>query len=126
MATRSIDFHGSGPSTESVARPPSSSDRVIDRAVHWITLGFAWSIIVLGAYIVLQVGWAARAALGRFGFSLLHTTTWDQSRELFGLVPSIWGTLYSSLIGLAIGRTFFGLSIAIVLSQGLSARGRRD
>ena len=51
-----------------------------------------------------------------FGFSLLTLRTWDSNRELFGLLPAIWGTLYSSIIGLAIG-TFFGLSIAIVLSQ---------
>lgn len=115
MATQSLDFHA-GKATGSIAQPPTTVDRVVDRAVRWITRGFAWSIIALGAYIVLQVGWTSRSAVARFGFSLLHETTWDQGRELFGLVPSIWGTLYSSLIGLAIG-TFFGLSIAIVLSQ---------
>jgi len=47
---------------------------------------------------------------------LLTSTTWDTNRQLFGLLPAIWGTSYSSILGLMIG-TFFGLSIAIVLSQ---------
>ena len=65
---------------------------------------------------VLKIAWTARPAVQRFGSSLLTSTTWDTNRELFGLLPAIWGTLYSSVLGLAVG-TFFGLSIAIVLSQ---------
>src|SRR5262249_15871815 len=83
---------------------------------RWLTRGCAWAVIALGTYIVLQISWTARPAVGRFGASLLTMTTWDSNRDLFGLLPAIWGTLYSSLIGLSIG-TFFGLCIAIVLSQ---------
>lgn len=105
MATRSIEFHRAH---DSVAQPPSAGDKLRDKLVRWVTLGFAWSIIGLGTYIVLQVAWTSRTAVSRFGLSLLANQTWDSNRELFGLVPAIWGTLYSSLIGLAIG-TFFGL-----------------
>jgi phosphate transport system permease protein len=115
MATRTVDLgHVSRPG--SIAQPPSTADRLTDRIVHRLTQAFAWSVILLGTYIVLQIGWTARPALARFGVGLLHQTTWDSNRDLFGLVPAIWGTVYSSLIGVAIG-TFFGLSIAIVLSQ---------
>jgi phosphate transport system permease protein len=100
----------------SIAQPPSTIDRAVDRFVRYLTLAVAWSVVALGTYIVLQVAWTGRAAVSRFGFSLLTLRTWDSNRELFGLLPAIWGTLYSSIIGLAIG-TFFGLSIAIVLSQ---------
>jgi len=103
-------------SAESIAQPPSTSDRVVDRLIRLLTLGVAWSIIGLGTYIVLQIAWVARPAVARFGASLLVSRTWDSNRELYGLVPAIWGTLYSSIVGLVIG-TFFGLSIAIVLSQ---------
>src|SRR5262245_52117937 len=100
----------------SIARPPSSSEILTDRVMRAGTRALAWAIIALGTYIVLQISWTARPAVVRFGFSLLTSTTWDTNRELFGLLPAIWGTLYSSIIGLGIG-TFFGLSIAIVLSQ---------
>jgi phosphate transport system permease protein len=100
----------------SVARPPSTGEMVTDRLVRWGTTALAWAVIALGTYIVLQISWTARPALARFGTSLLTTKIWDTNRELFGLLPAIWGTLYSSIIGLGIG-TFFGLCIAIVLSQ---------
>ncbi len=101
---------------ETIARPPSSGEIFVDRAMRVGTRGLAWAVIALGTYIVLQIAWTARPAVARFGSELLTTRTWDANRELFGLLPAIWGTLYSSIIGLGIG-TFFGLSIAIVLSQ---------
>jgi phosphate transport system permease protein len=100
----------------SIARPPSQGERSVDLAVRFLTLGLAWGVIALGTYIVLRVAWTAWPAVHRFGPSLLVERTWDSNREQFGLLPAIWGTLYSSAIGLAIG-AFFGLSIAIVLSQ---------
>ncbi len=100
----------------SISRPPSAFERAANQTVRVVTLGFAWSIIVLVTFIVLKIAWTARPAVARFGFDLLRQTTWDTNRDLFGLLPAIWGTLYSSILGLVIG-TFFGLSIAIVLSQ---------
>src|SRR5262245_61868390 len=102
--------------SESICRPPRESERVVDRVVRGLTLAFAWFVVALVTYIVLKIAWTARPAIGTFGWSLITATTWDANRQLFGLLPAIWGTLYSSLLGLAIG-TFFGLSIAIVLSQ---------
>lgn len=84
MASRSVEFHIAA--TNSVARAPSAADKLTDRFVRWVTLLFAWSTIALGAYIVLQVAWASRAAVSRFGFGLLGSSVWDESRELFGLV----------------------------------------
>src|SRR5262245_45359056 len=86
--------------SESISRPPSAADRFTDRAVRGVTWGFAWAIIALVTYIVLKIAWTARPALSTFGGSLLTETTWDTNRGLFGLLPAIWGTLYSSLLGL--------------------------
>jgi phosphate transport system permease protein len=102
--------------SDSLCRPPSPSELRTDRAVRFTTLVFAWSIIAVVTFIVLKIAWTAQPAIARYGVSLLGATTWDTNRDLFGLLPAIWGTLYSSIVGLAIG-TFFGLSIAIVLSQ---------
>jgi phosphate transport system permease protein len=99
-----------------ISRPPTASERAADRIVRVITQAFAWAIVALVTYIVLKIAWTAAPAVARFGPSLLTSTTWDTNRQLFGLLPAIWGTLYSSILGLLIG-SFFGLSIAIVLSQ---------
>src|SRR5262245_14710861 len=102
--------------SDSIARPPSTFDLIADRAVRSLTLVCAAAVILLVTYVVLKIAVTAEPAIQRFGVDLLRSTTWDTNRELFGLLPAIWGTLYSSVLGLAIG-TFFGLSIAIVLSQ---------
>src|SRR5215831_8744637 len=113
MASSSVLFEAA---PDSISRPPSRVEYFADGMIRVITLGFAWSIILLVTYIVLAIAWTARPAVARFGVGLLTSTTWDTNRDLFGLLPAMWGTLYSSLLGLAIG-TFFGLAIAIVLSQ---------
>jgi phosphate transport system permease protein len=48
--------------------------------------------------------------------SFITSTTWDVNRGQFGILPEIWGTLYSSLLALIIGG-FFGVSVAIFLTQ---------
>src|SRR6516162_2957174 len=47
------------------------------------------------------------------------TAGWDVD---FGIPPAIWGTVYTSFLGLAIGSAF-GLAIAIFLSEGFLAAG---
>jgi phosphate transport system permease protein len=105
-----------GTATGSISRPPTADERTADWLTRATTLLFAWAVIALVAYIVLTIGRTAAPAVSRFGPDLLTGRTWDSNRELFGLLPAIWGTLYSSVLGLAIG-SFFGLAIAIVLSQ---------
>ena len=51
-----------------------------------------------------------------YGLSFLTSTTWDVNKSLYGILPEIWGTLYSSLLALLIGG-FFGVAIAIFLTQ---------
>ena len=50
------------------------------------------------------------------GLGFLTSTTWDVDRQQFGVLPQIWGTLYSSLLALLIGG-FFGVAMAIFLTQ---------
>jgi phosphate transport system permease protein len=118
----SIPVPASGPAARvSISQPPGTSERVTDQIVRGMTLAFAWSVVLLVTFMVLKIAWTARPAVAQFGISLLTATTWDNNRDLFGLLPAIWGTLYSSLLGLAVG-SFFGLSIAIVLSQDFLPR----
>src|SRR5262249_36720421 len=46
----------------------------------------------------------------------LVSKSWDASKEEFGLKPEIWGTLYSSILGVGIG-SVFGLAVAIFLTE---------
>jgi phosphate transport system permease protein len=50
------------------------------------------------------------------GVKFLFTSTWDSSRDVYGILPQIWGTLYSSFLALILGG-FFGITIAIFITQ---------
>jgi phosphate transport system permease protein len=76
----------------------------------------------LVAYIVIEIALKARPAIALYGLDFLTGTTWDANAETFSILPEIWGTLYSSILALIIGG-FFGLSVAIFLSEGFLAEG---
>jgi len=105
-----------------ISRPPSWVDVASDRAFRHGTLAIAWFMVAIVVYVVSQIGWAAAPAIRAYGAAFLRGTTWDANRAQFGVLPAIVGTLYSSVLGLAIG-TFFGLAIAIFLSERFIGTG---
>jgi phosphate transport system permease protein len=100
-----------------VAQPPSARQRALDRAFGALTRAAAWFAGLLVAVIVLQIAWKAMPAIQEQGLGFLTGTTWDPKKKEFAILPQIWGTLYSSLLAIAIG-TVLGLCIAIFLSEG--------
>ena len=103
-------------SGDSISRPPSTLDVFGDRVFRGLTLAFAGLTIVLVLYIVLEIGGKAAPAMQKYGLSFMTSTTWDVNKARFGVLPEIWGTLYSSVLALLLGG-FFGVSIAIFLTQ---------
>ncbi len=101
---------------DSLSRPPSPSDVFVDRAFHGLTSAFTWAMVLLLAVIVFKIGGQALPAMKTYGISFLFTTTWDGNTSQYGILPEIWGTLYSSLLALVLGG-FFGVTIAIFLTQ---------
>jgi phosphate transport system permease protein len=75
------------------------------------------TIIALVAYILYEIGREAVPAIQQSGLRFLSDTQWDAQKGSFGILPQIWGTLYSSLLALLIGG-FVGVTIAIFLTQG--------
>jgi phosphate transport system permease protein len=96
--------------------PPSQLDFTWDRSFRFLALASAWIIIALVAFILWEIGGQAVPAISEHGLSFITSTTWDVNRGQFGILPEIWGTLYSSLLALIIGG-FFGVSVAIFLTQ---------
>ncbi|HTY57054.1 MAG TPA: phosphate ABC transporter permease subunit PstC [Candidatus Binataceae bacterium] len=107
---------------EEISRPPTTFEVLRDRLFRRATLAVAWFTVLLVFLLVGRIGWVALPQIQAYGLKFLIGTTWDVNREQFGILPAIFGTLYSSLLGLAIG-TFFGLAIAIFLSEGFLATG---
>ncbi len=104
------------PESKSLSQPPSIAAYVVDRTVFVAAAIGALAIIALVAYILWEIGGQALPAIGRSGAAFLVSTRWDVQNESFGILPQIWGTLYSSLLALLIGG-FVGITIAIFLTQ---------
>lgn len=102
--------------SDSIAGPPSPRDIFLDRVFRALTWSFAWLTILLALYILWEVGGKAAPAMQKYGVSFMTSTTWDVNKGQFGVLPEIWGTLYSSLLALLLGG-FGGVTIAIFLTQ---------
>jgi phosphate transport system permease protein len=76
----------------------------------------AWLALGLVFLIVFQIAWTARPAIQTYGADFLTTSKWDPSGRKFGVLPQIGGTLYSSVLGVALG-SIFGIAVAIVITQ---------
>ena len=69
------------------------------------------------AWLVLEIALRAVPAIREYGLGFIYGTTWDPNKAQYGILPEIWGTLYTSLLALAIGSAF-GVAAAIFLSEG--------
>jgi len=106
--------HASQPA--SISGPPTSWDYLADRTFRSLAQAGVWLILALLVFILWSIGGKAWVAMRDHGLPFLTSTAWDVGRQQFGILPQIWGTLYSSLLALAIGG-FFGVTMAIFLTQ---------
>lgn len=100
-----------------VARPPSRGQRISDRLFRGSTRVLTWLVVLLSAYIIWEIGGNALPAIRDYGLGFLTGTEWDPNTGRYGVLPQIWGTVYSSLLALLMAGTV-GVSIAIFLTQG--------
>lgn len=99
-----------------ITRPPSSNEFLADRSFRALALIAAAVVIVLVAYILWEIGGQAAPAISDYNLGFLTSSSWNVQKHEFGVLPEIWGTLYSSLMALVIGG-FFGVTVAIFLTQ---------
>jgi phosphate transport system permease protein len=104
------------PTPDAISGPPSRGDYLADRSFRFIAYAFTWLILLVVAALLWQIGDKAVPAIRDLNLSFLTSTTWDANRDLFGILPEIWGTLYSSVLALIIGG-FFGVTMAVFLTQ---------
>jgi phosphate transport system permease protein len=97
-----------------------TGERVINRVFCSLSTGFAWLAILLVLYIVGTILVEAMPAIRKDGVEFLTGKVWDRNKDLYGILPQIWGTLYTSILALILG-TIFGLSVAVFLNEGFLA-----
>ncbi|MBS3026508.1 MAG: phosphate ABC transporter permease subunit PstC [Dolichospermum sp. DET50] len=104
------------PETPSLMKNRSEIDRNLDRSFIWLTRIFALAIAGTLLWIAVQVTIAAWPAIQKFGFNFLITSSWNPVKNEYGVLPAIYGTLMSSLIGLILAIPI-GVGTAILLSE---------
>ena len=103
-------------------QPPDKAQRWSDLIFRRLCFAFAASIVVLIVLLVLEIGAKAMPAFGQYGLGFIYGTTWDPNKAVYGILPEIWGTLYTSLLALFFG-SLFGVAAAIFLSEGYLSEG---
>ena len=100
----------------SISRPPTSPEIVWDRLFRGSAYAVAWASVALVVLIVYEIGGSALPAIRKLGPHFIVETQLDFNKQIYGVLPEIWGTLYSSVIGLVFG-TLLGVAVAVFLSE---------
>ncbi|MEO8258836.1 MAG: phosphate ABC transporter permease subunit PstC [Acidobacteriota bacterium] len=88
------------------------------------TGAFALVLVLIVIAIGYELTRQSMLSIEKFGFNFWRTQTWDPVAGEFGALPFIWGTLYSSLLALALA-TPVALGIAVFVSELCPARLRQ-
>lgn len=103
-------------SLSTTAQAPTRAEIVADRVFRGLTFVAAGAIVLLLVYILYVIGREAGPAMLREGPGFLTRAVWSPATNEFGILPEIFGTLYSSLLALLIAGVF-GVAMAIFLTQ---------
>src|SRR6516225_9004648 len=84
-------------------QPPSQRQRWTDLVFRRLCVTFAATTVLLILLLVVEIGAKATPAFREYGIAFLYGTTWDPNRSVYGILPEIWRTLYTSLLALFCG-----------------------
>src|SRR6478736_2092094 len=105
------------PAPGSAARRLTGSRRSFsDRAFRSTTALAALAVGLLIVAIGLLLVWNSREAFAEFGLGFIVGTTWDPVKGIYGALPYIVGTIFSSLIAIVLAAPI-GLMTAIFLAE---------
>jgi len=108
-----------------ISRPPSPRELYFDRSFRMLCRAFAWLTVLAIVLLMFLVCRQAAPAIEHYGLGFIQGRTWDAGKQEFGILPEIWGTLYSSVLGTAIG-SLFGIAVAIFLTENFIAPWLQD
>jgi phosphate transport system permease protein len=87
-----------------------------DRRFHWLSLAAALTVVLIFAGVIASLLIGAMPAFKAFGFGFIVTEAWSPTRERFGALAPIYGTLVTSFIAMIIAVPV-GIGIAIFLTD---------
>ncbi|BCM89537.1 phosphate transport system permease protein PstC [Abditibacteriota bacterium] len=110
------------PEKRSLFKRQSTLDaRTTDGIFYWSTLGFSALVLLLVAWLGIQLYSAASPSIHKFGLGFLTSSMWSTSDDpihpdTYGAWPYIYGTLVSSFLALLLAVPI-GLGTAIYLAE---------
>ncbi|MFT4050305.1 MAG: phosphate ABC transporter permease subunit PstC [Solirubrobacterales bacterium] len=116
----------SGLTTFSDAPDLSGASRGVsgDRVLLWSLRAIAWAILALLLFFLLQLIIDSREVFSTMGLNFLVKNDWDVSRDIYGALPLIVGTLITSALALIIGVPI-AVASAVYLTELCPPRFRR-
>jgi phosphate ABC transporter permease protein PstC len=91
-----------GGRSSALARPPLS--RLPDQVLRWGLTGLAAAILALIAFFFVKLYIEAEPVFSQYGFvNFVLSNEWVPSKQLYGALPLLVGTIITSVIALAIG-----------------------
>jgi phosphate transport system permease protein len=97
-------------------RSTSFAVRFGDKIYGAVTFLAALSIFAIIIAIAGDLALASRQSIHHFGMSYVTGSDWDETRDIYQILPFIFGTLYSSLIALVLSVPV-SIGAAIYLSE---------
>jgi phosphate transport system permease protein len=96
----------------------SRSSRLIteDRVAHLVTFLFAASILLITLLLFYELFRNSALSRQKFGLTFFISRQWDPIAGKFGALPFIYGTVFSSIVALAISVPL-GVGAAVFLSE---------
>ncbi len=92
------------------------------RILCWIA---AVMIILLLGFIIDEIFTKALPAIHHYGWHFLTSSEWRPNRDLYGVLPMLFGTAVSSLLALLLALPL-GLAVALFLSENFLPRPMRQ
>ncbi|HEY3346392.1 MAG TPA: phosphate ABC transporter permease subunit PstC, partial [Nitrospirota bacterium] len=77
---------------------------------------FSLSVFIVGAAVVYELVTASRLSFKTFGLDFLFSEAWNPVEQVYGALPFIWGTFYTSVLALLLALPV-SLGIAIFLTE---------
>ncbi|MEE3717028.1 phosphate ABC transporter permease subunit PstC [Tumidithrix elongata RA019] len=103
-------------STEVKLPRRSGLAQALDKGFVWLTRIFGIGVAVILISMVIKVGIDAFPAMSKYGLGFLVSSDWDVTRDAYGVLPQVYGTLVSSFIALLIAVPI-GVGVATFLSE---------
>lgn len=102
--------------TNSAAVGLSKKINIGDFIYEKLTLIFAIIVLLFAVLMGYEMYIGSKPSISKFGWIFLTETTWDPVAEIYGALPSIFGTLVSSFLSLLIAVPL-SIGVAIYLSE---------